>query len=378
VRPEDIPEIVRSHFQHGHPVDRLMNRDAATLRQEICTNREKMLAGMRARDAAGELPDDLLQMIRGFQESRAALTAIELDAFTAVGKGASGKEVAAKLGTGPRATEMLLNALVALGLLTKHDGRFHNTPATARYFVAGSPDDARVGMLHTVHLWPRWSTLTECVRKGTSVTYKETTEREEEWTEAFIAAMHRNARARAPLVVQAVGSEGVRRMLDVGGGSGAYSIAFAKANEQLHVELLDVPAVLPIAQRHIDEAGLGQRIKTRAGDLRIDKFGQGFDLVLVSAICHMLGPEENLDLLKRCHEALASGGRIVISDFVLEADKTTPRFGALFALNMLVGTREGSSYSENEYAAWLKDAGFSDIRRIRLPGPANLMLGTRH
>jgi cyclopropane fatty-acyl-phospholipid synthase-like methyltransferase len=138
-----------------------------------------------------------------------------------------------------------------------------------------------------------------------------------------------------------------------------------------------LPEVLPIAQRHIEEAGLGARIKTRAGDLRTDLLGQGFDVILISAICHMLGPEGNRDLLRRCYEALAPKGRVVISDFILEADKTAPKHAALFALNMLVGTRDGNTYSESEYSAWLHEAGFRNVKRVRFLGPAHLMVGTR-
>ena len=336
-----------------------------------------MAKKMKARDASGELPEDLLLTIRGFQESRVILTGIELNIFAAIGDGATAGQVAAKIGADARATEMLLNALVAMGMLTKRGGIFRDTRVTARFFGGKSPDDARAAMMHTVHLWERWSTLTECVHAGTSVKRQEAAEARDDWTEAFIAAMHHYAQARAPHVVEAVGVQGARRMLDVGGGSGAYSIAFSQANEKLQVELLDLPEVLPIAQRHIEEAGLGARIKTRAGDLRTDLLGQGFDVILVSAICHMLGPEGNRDLLKRCYAALAPKGRVVISDFILEADKTAPKQAALFALNMLVGTREGSTYSESEYGAWLREAGFRKVKRVRLPGPANLMVGTR-
>jgi len=331
---------------------------------------------MKAGKAPGEMPEELLLTIRGFQESRVILTGIELNVFAAIGDGATAKEVAGKIGTDARATEMLLNALVAMRMLTKSGGVFQCTRVTALFFGGKSPDDARAAMMHTVHLWERWATLTECVRAGTSVARREAAGGDD-WTEAFIAAMHHYARARAPHVVKAVGVRGARTMLDVGGGSGAYSIAFAQANEELRVELLDLPEVLPIAQRHIEEAGLGARIKTRAGDLRTDLLGQGFDVILVSAICHMLGPKGNRDLLKRCHEALAPKGRIIISDFILEADKIAPKHAALFALNMLVGTRDGSSYSEIEYAAWLREAGFQKVSRIRLRGPAHLMVGTR-
>ena len=166
-------------------------------------------------------------------------------------------------------------------------------------------------------------------------------------------------------------------MLDVGGGSGAYSIAFAKGNPGLRADILDLGEVAPIAQGHIERAGVADRVRVRASDLRVDKLGEGYDLVFVSAICHMLDENENRDLLGRCRDALRPGGRVVVQEFILEPDKTAPKSAALFALNMLVGTRAGSAYSEPEYAAWLAEAGFRDVRRVRLPGPAGLMIATR-
>jgi predicted O-methyltransferase YrrM len=321
--------------------------------------------------------EQLYERIRSFQESRTILTALELDVFTAVGKGNAAPAVAAKIGCNPRATEMLLNALVALGLLVKQDGVFRNTPETSRFLCASSPQDARLGLLHMANLWHRWSRLTDCVRAGNAESYEETGGRSAEWTEAFIAAMDRNAKERAPIVVNAVGAAKVRRLLDVGGGSGAYAIAFAQANPVLKADLLDLASVGPIAQRHINQAGVADRVTVRAGDLRSDKLGEGYDLALISAICHMLGPDENRDLLRRCHAALVPGGRVVIQDFILEPDKTAPRFGALFALNMLVATRAGSSYSEGEYREWLDSAGFREIQHVRLPGMTGLMIGAR-
>jgi (2Fe-2S) ferredoxin/SAM-dependent methyltransferase len=380
VTPADIPEIVHSHFQNNTPVARLLRTDPAALKTEITTNRDKMLAALRARDAAGILPDDLNDKLRGFQTSRILLTALELDLFTATAAGAPAAAVAATLQTDPRATEMLLNALVSLGLLRKQGDTFHNQPAAARYFQSGSPDNARPALLHTAHLWHRWSHLTACVKAGTAVPESPATARTDagdDWTEAFIAAMHRNASERAPLVVRAIHPHNAARLLDVGGGSGAYSIAFAQANPTLTADLLDRPEVLPIAQRHIDAAGLTARIHPRPGDLRTDPLGHHYDLVFLSAICHMLSPAENQDLLQRCHQALAPGGRLVIQDFILDASKTAPRFAALFSINMLTGTAGGASYSEPEYAAWLQQAGFQDIRRESLPGITALMLGTK-
>jgi len=377
VRPEDVRELVESHFIKGQPVERLANRDQAALRAEILSNRAKFMAAQRAKETSGVLPDDLNQTLRGYMESRALLTALELDIFTAVGGGATAEEVAQKISTHTRATEMLLNALAAMGMLAKQRGVFRNTPTTARYFAAGSEDNARAGLIHTANIWHRWSNLTECVRAGTAVGHQEMAARGDDWTEPFITAMHRNAAERAPLVVQAVGAAADERLLDVGGGSAAYSIAFAQAHEKLHATVLDLPTVLPIAQRHINAAGLAGRVETIAGDLRHDALGKGFTLVLASAICHMLSPEENQYLLRRCFAALDPNGRVVIQDFILEPDKTAPKQAALFALNMLVGTPAGSTYSDEEYADWLREAGFHEVRQIRLPGPSSLMVGVR-
>jgi (2Fe-2S) ferredoxin/ubiquinone/menaquinone biosynthesis C-methylase UbiE len=373
VRAEDVPEIVDSHFRQGRPVSRLVNTGQAALATEVCANRDRYLASLRARDAAGVMPDELSQSIRGFQESRVILTALELDLFTAIQNGATAAQAAATAGAEARATEMLLNALASLDLVRKQGAVFHNSPVAARFLAAGSPDSARMAMMHTARLWHRWSGLTECVRTGTTAPDDE---RGAEGTEAFIAAMHNNARQRAAQLSQAVAA-GATRMLDIGGGSGAYAIAFAQANPQLHVEVFDQPAVLAIAERHIREAGLEDRVSTRVGDLRNDEFGGGYDLMLISAICHMLSEEENRNLLARSYRALAEGGRVAIQDFLLRTDKTGPRAGALFSLNMLVNTRGGASYSEDEYTQWLREAGFGDVRRVPLPGPAGVLVARR-
>jgi predicted O-methyltransferase YrrM len=317
--------------------------------------------------------EGLTAMARGFQESRALLTAVELDVFTAVGSGASARQVAERVGADPRAMEMLLHALVACDVLQKKDQLFQNVPVAAGHLTGA----ARVAWLHQVHLWNTWSGLTDAVRKGTAVFDAGLESRGPEWTEAFIAAMHRNAGERAPEVVRAIGLDRVRRVLDAGGGSGAYSIAFAQAAPELEADLLDLEPVTRIAQRHIDEAGLGARVHTRVGDLRQGSLGENYDLVFLSAICHMLSETENRDLIRRCVAACATGGRVVVQDFLLESDKTAPKFAALFSLNMLVGTPGGASYSRVEYEQWMHAAGLSDVQQVATPGPAGLMVGRR-
>ncbi len=375
--PENIPQIVREHFKEGRVVQSLVNTDVNALRNEIDTNKGKMMAAMKARDDAGVLPDDLMQIIQGFRPSRIILSAVELDIFTAIGDGATAADVAEKLKLNPRATETLLNALTALELLDKKGGIFCNTPVTSRFLTASSKDYSRDSLMHTVHLWDRWSTLTAAVREGTSVVFQEQAERPAQATEAFIAAMHKNAGLRAPMVVRMLNLDDVKRVLDVGGGSGAYSIALARAKADIQAEVLDLPTVTPLTNEYIRAAGLSDRISTRNGDMRTDDLGSGYDMVLLSAICHMNSPEENEKLFAKCLAALNSGGQIVMQDFVLTSDKTSPQTGALFAINMLVGTRSGSSYSEDEYRQWLEITGFTEIRKVQLPGPTDLMVARR-
>jgi len=374
ISEKDVPAIVDSHLRAGKPVSRLEWSDSQTMKSNSIEHRDNYRAMVKARDQASVLPDELNEMIRAFMASRAVLTALELDVFMAVGAGASAERVAQKVRRDARATESLLNALVSLNVLEKRDGTFFNTPAAARFFAQDSRDSARASLMHTAHLWETWSTLTECVCTGTSVGVGG---REDNWVTAFIAAMDRNAKERSGVVVRAIARPGIKRMLDLGGGSAAYSIAFARAVPGLKSEIVDLRDVAPLAQEHIRKAGLTDRISTRVGDMLRDPLGEDYDLILASAICHMFSPEENRGLFQRVYRALAPKGRLVVQDFILEPDKTAPRAAAMFALNMLVGTRAGSTYNEQEYTTWLRDAGFSDVRRERLPGPTGLMIATR-
>jgi (2Fe-2S) ferredoxin/predicted O-methyltransferase YrrM len=373
VQPSDVSEIVGTHLRNGKLVDRLVWNDAAAMKAMAVEHGEKFRAAMAARDQAGMLPDRLETMIRGYMASRCILTALELDIFSAVGDGANAEQVGTRIGANARAAGMLLNALVALGLLSKSGGDYHNTPESARFFVQGSKDNHRNGLLHTANMWHRWSTLTDAVRRGTCVPIDR--DNTPEWTSNFIAGMQRNAKDRAPLVVKALGTTGVHRVLDLGGGSGAYSIAFAKASPDIQCEIVDVPEVVPLTAEYVRKAGVSAQVSVRPGDMLQGGFGSGYDVILLNAICHMFSEEENRDIFRRTRQALGPGGRLVVQDFILNPDKTGPQHAALFSLNMLVATDAGASYSEPEYTDWMKDAGFAEVRRINLPGPSSLIVG---
>ena len=316
--------------------------------------------------------DALTAMARGFRQSRVLLTGFELDVFTLIADGAdTAPAVATLAGTDARATERLLNALVAIGLLEKEDGRFRNAAVAARHLVRGT-NGYLAGLGHSAQLFPRWATLTEAVRAGTRIV---DTERAPFDSEAFIAAMHHRAAKTADAVIAPIGLDGVRRVIDIGGGSGVFAMAFCRAREDIRAVVLDLPHVVPITRRYIAESGFASRIEAVAGDYLTDDLGSGFDLAFLSAIVHSNGAAENRDLLKRTVAALRPGGRVVIQDWLMDDDRIEPAEGTFFALNMLVNTKAGDSFTETEVRTWLTEAGCGRTERIGTDPRTSFLIG---
>ena len=377
LNPENIKQIVDAHLVNHTPVTDLAIEDVESTRQEIIEHNNRV-AFMRAVMAkSGMVPEELNSYMRGFMESRAMLTAVELDIFSAVGNGATADDVASNIKAHPRSTEALLNALASMEVLDKENDVFKNRPLTARFLAKGGEFDSRSASMHAVGLWHSWSTLTDCVKKGTSVRQEKGEPRSEESTKAFIAAMHKNASFRAGRTIDFIDLNRITHVLDLGGGSGAYAIAFAKKNPEMKCTVFDLPSVIPLTKEYVSEAGVADQVDYVSGDMSQDDLGSGYDLVWISAICHMWGEAENQDLIQRSFQSLNPGGQIVIQDFILSDDKISPRAGAVFALNMLVNTKTGSSYSLKEYTEWITAAGFTDVEHKTMPGPTGLVIGRK-
>jgi predicted O-methyltransferase YrrM len=304
--------------------------------------------------------DSLLALARKFMESRVLLTGAELDLFTLLAPEPLGlDEVTSKTGADRRALEILLDALAAQGLLVKERGRWRTEPSVAPFLVEGAGGSVLPMVLHAANLWNRWSHLTQKVAPG------RTGEAGAESLAAFIGAMHVVAASQADLIVAAVGAGGARRLLDVGGASGTYTLAFLRASPGMTATLFDRPPVVEMARVLLGGAGVLPRVTLAGGDFATDPLPSGHDLAFVSAIIHQNSPAENLALYGRIHEALVPGGRIVIRDHVMEADRTRPHAGALFAINMLVGTAGGGTYTFDEIARGLTRAGFERVRLLQ-------------
>lgn len=329
----------------------------------------------QAKDALS--PDSIGEIARAFQRSRVLLTAYELELFTALGEESkSAIEVADMLGTDGRATERLMNALCAMDMLEKKEGKFSNTPLTSRFLIKGKPD-FMAGMMHLVNLWDTWSTLTQAVRHGKSVLDRNVNEKGEKWLSAFITAMHARAYNQAPELVDMLDLSDVSRVLDVGGGSGIFSMAFVRAREGIKAVIFDLPNVIPLTKNYIEQEKLSDKVETVVGDYNIDNLGSGFDLVFLSAIIHSNSIEENRNLIQKCSKALNPEGQVVVQDFIMDEDRTSPPLGALFSLNMLVGTKSGDTYTESEVRLWMEAADLSNIIRKDTAFGTTLIIGRK-
>ena len=289
----------------------------------------------------------------GFRASRVILTANNLGVFENIGKGITAGALARVLRSDLRATEILLDALAALALLTKTRDSYRLTQTAARFLLPDSPLYQGDMLRHADTLWQNWSGLDEVVRTGRP------NRAGGRHHDVFIRAMHNNAVLRAGKVIASLDLRRVQRALDLGGGPGTYSIELAKRG--VSVTLFDLPNTLAIAQVMIKKAGATD-ITVRGGDFHFDDIGNAYDLVLVSQVLHSHSDMENIALLGKVFESLVPKGIIAVHEFLLSEDRASPAAGALFSVNMLVNTGEGRSYTPREMKGWLTKVGFRGIR----------------
>ncbi len=269
-----------------------------------------------------------------------------------------------------RATGELLDALAAMGLLLKGDGVYANSAVTRELLCLDSPRYMGHIILHHHHILDGWARLDEAVRDGRPIpmrSYGEEVERE-----SFLMGMFNLAMGTAPVVADQLDLSGCHQLLDLGGGPGTYAIHFCLANPELRATIFDRPTTQPFASQTIDRFGLAERIHFISGDCVHDHdYGRGYDAVWLSHLLHSNTPEQCCVIIERAAATLNPGGRIMIHEFILDDDRTSPEFAALFSLNMLVGTEGGKSYTEGELRAMLEAAGAKDIVRHPFRGPSD-------
>jgi SAM-dependent methyltransferase len=301
---------------------------------------------------------DWLRKISSFLPARVILTANNYRVFDLLeGKGKNAAAVAKALSCDRRAMELLLNSLASIGLLRKKGSFYSNMPVASRYLVSGKPEYQGNILRHYDTLWENWSGLDNVVKTG------EPSRRAHEH-ESFILGMHDLASLKVGELMKHVDLKAIRSVLDLGGGPGTYSMAFARKKRD--VTLFDSSETLKISKRLIADSGLKDRIRLLPGDFTKDDLGGTYDMVFLSQILHAYGPESCASLLKKIYRALNADGRAVVQEFYLDETKASPPQGALFAINMLVNTPLGRTYTPKEISGWMRKAGFTKVDIVRL------------
>lgn len=312
---------------------------------------------------------ELARLNGGYVESRILHAAVTVELFDALdASGRSGEEIAAAIGTNPRATTLLLNALVAMRLVRKRGDHFLETDASRTFLTTGSPTSYTGMVRFDASLWPLWERLADTVRSGEPARAPDMFQATPAETARFIDAMASLVQARgdARVLAETLDLAAARRLLDVGSGPGSFPIEFCRRHPNLEVTIFDLPATLEVTRRHLAEAGFDGRIRLVAGDYRRDALPTGFDVAFLSNIVHGEDEATNRALMRNVHAALAPGGRVLIKDHVTDESGTSPAAAAVFSIAMLLFAR-GRDYAYGEIRAWLLEAGFSRVGVDVLP-----------
>jgi ubiquinone/menaquinone biosynthesis C-methylase UbiE len=304
----------------------------------------------------GEEAKELRKMWGGFWSARVILTANNLRVFDHLKTPKSASDISGLIETDARAIEILLDSLTSLGLLIKSKNTYRNSPMAKRLLVSGTPYYQGDILRHADNLWTNWSNLDEIIRTGQPA-------RKSFEADAFIRGMHNVAIIKAKEVVKRMELAEVRKALDLGGGPGTYSLEMA--NKIDSVTLFDLPATIAIAKDILGKAGISN-ISFIEGDFVTDDIGRGYDLVFMSQVLHAFSGTNNLKILEKAINALDQKGIIVIHEFRLEKDRTSPVQSALFSVNMLVNTNGGRCYSVAEMREWLSSLGLRKVGHVNM------------
>jgi hypothetical protein len=322
--------------------------------------------------------DQILTMARGYQAACVLIAAAELGVFDALDRTSlSSEEVARQLKADRRGTSALLDALVALGLLDKQEGRYMLPRRTADHLTTGHPRTMLSMVLHQGRCLRRWACLAQVVRDGKPAERRPSIRGEDADEAAFIGAMHNVSVAVADDLVSELQLPEFQHLLDVGGASGTWTMAFLRSQANAVATLFDLEHVIPLADQRITEAGMSGRVKLVAGDFLVDPLPAGADLAWVSAIVHQNSREENRRLFSAIGAALQDHGHILIRDVLMDDSKTSPAAGALFAINMLVATQAGGTFTFDELREDLEASGFTDVAVLRRDEGMNSVVQAR-
>ncbi|HWC11145.1 MAG TPA: methyltransferase [Acidimicrobiales bacterium] len=326
--------------------------------------------GNQQRDVS---PEPVLRLASGFMAAKHLFVASELGVFEALAESpATIEALAARTGLTRRAARISADAMVALGLLER-DGDLYRNGEAAGHFLAGR---TTADLRPLLRFWdqisyPAWEALAESLASGPPREVFDLDAAQQEIVSAGIEAIL-SGPTRA--FAEAVDFSAHRRLLDVGGGTGSWSVAAVRRHPHLRATVLDLPVTADIARRRLQETGLADRIAVVAADATTDDLPAGHDAFLLANLVHYWSPETNVALLRRVRKAAAPGGRLLLADFWTDPTHTQPVQAALMAGEFAVHLGDGDVYSVDEVRAWLPETGWRFVEHLPLAGPQSLVV----
>ena len=310
-------------------------------------------------------------------------TAVSLNLFDLLDAApATAEQVSSKTGASERGLRVLMNALVGLELLAKDaHGKYSLTPESGTFLVKGKPGFLG-GLFHhsAAQILPKWMQLDEVVLTGQpAMAVNEEVVGSVFFTrlvEAIFPMSYLPAQTLAEALDVAQAKETIR-VLDLAAGSGVWGIALAQKSRHVQVTAVDWAGVIPVTKQVAMRFGVADRFRFIGGDLMEAEFDNGYHIATLGHILHSEGEERSRTLLRKTFKALAPGGTIAIAEWLVNEDRMGPPHSLIFAVNMLVNTEHGDTFSFGEISRWLKEAGFENPRTLEAPGPSPLVLATK-
>jgi SAM-dependent methyltransferase len=336
---------------------------------------------MAAPGSAQVTPERIMQFAWGYVPPLVLEAAIRHRIFDVLDSGAKTvKEVQKETGASERGLNAIMNVLVGLNLLEKDDQqRYSLTPESAAFLVSTKPGFQGGLIRHcSEHLIPKWLHLNEIVGTGKPVASVNQQTTGSDFFQKFVNDIFPMSYPAAQVLAQNLNlNAGETRVLDLAAGSGVWGITLAQSSDRVHVTALDWPEVLPVTRNTVARFGLSDRFSYIEGDLLNADFGSNYNVAILGHILHSEGETRSRELLAKTFRALAPGGTIAIAEFLVNADRRGPVNGLFFAVNMLVNTDDGGTYSFEEISGWLAEAGFVNAHMIESPGPSPLIVANK-
>ena len=337
--------------------------------------------------ASAPSPEGILQLGTAFWASKTLLSAIELGLFTELA--ASGPldadALRERLGLHPRSARDFFDALVALGMLEREDGRYRNTPDTD-FFLDRAKPSYQGGLLEMLNarLFGFWNSLTEGLRTGEPQNEAKTgganlfdvIYNDPNVLRGFARAMTASSMGPAMVMASAFPWDRYETVIDIGCAEGCVPVAVAGAHQHMRGGGFDLPQIEPLFNEYVAAAGLSDRLSFQTGDFFADELPQA-DVLVMGRILHDWDLDEKKLLLQKAHAALPDGGALIVYESIIDDDRRENAFGLLMSLNMLIETTGGFDYTGADCSKWMTDTGFKETYVQHLLGPTSMVVGIK-